>query len=308
LEAFHGAENIARGAAVTFLDETRTRLWRPEHLVDGFTSEGSLVAERDWLAQLSERRVLTAEWERISGESVRALEVVRRRAAGLAGTLVLGGIAAGAWFLLRAKKARQREVELLRQQISRDLHDEIGSHLGSIRLMSEMALREEDGGESLQEIHRLAGEAAESMRGIIWLVSEGDSPGLLSLAEAIRRSAATPLKGVSWELHVDRMEEAEAATTAPLEFHRQVFLIFREAVHNIARHARASRVTIRLGWRARRFHLCIEDDGSGFDPDSVAGGYGLVNLRHRAQSLGGSLEIQSTPAKGTRITLESPLR
>ncbi len=304
LQAFQGRENLARGARVTCLDETTTAQWHAEHLVDGLTSAGALLPEAEWLAALSERRELTAELGRVSALSDRASEVARARAAGLAVAVGLGGLAAAGLLLRRMKRARQREMEALRQRISRDLHDEIGSHLGSIRLMSELALRDNSGDEALQEIHRLAGEAAESMRGIIWLVREGDAPRLASLAEAMRQSAAALLKGVEWEVQV---QDGDESATASLEFHRQVFLLFREAVHNIARHAGAAAVQVRIGWQANRFHLEVEDDGCGFDAKAVTAGNGLANLRHRAETLGGTVQIRSAAGQGTRITLEAAL-
>ncbi len=304
LQALQGGRDIAHGAVVRSLDETVTEQWRGEHLVDGSTSAGLLLPEEAWLAALSEKRELTEEARSVSALSLQAREHARKRAAWLAACIALGALVAG-WFWIRhQKRARQLELDLLRQRISRDLHDDIGSHLGSIRLMSELALRENGGDESLHEIHRLAGEAAESMRGIIWLVREGDAPRLSSLADAIRQSAAALLKGVEWEMEV---QAGNAASTASLEFHRQAFLFFREAAHNLARHSGAARALICLQWEARRFQLRIEDDGRGFDPGAVATGHGLANLRHRAQTLGGTLQIESAPGRGTCITLEAQL-
>lgn len=304
LQAFAAGKNIARSAAVTSSDDTITPSWRPENLVDGRSSSGELMDEAAWLAHLSTRRE--------NGEQLTDLEFRHRmetlkaqvRAAGLATGIVVASLVAGFLLLLRFRRSRRQEMEGLRQRISRDLHDEIGSHLGSIRLMSELALREDGSSESLEEIHRLAGEAAESMRGIIWLVREGDAPRLSSLAEAMRQSAATLLKGTEWILHAP---VADDAATASLEFHRQVFLFFREAAHNIARHARATQTTIELRWDARRFTLRINDNGIGFDTEAISAGNGLANLRHRAGVLKGTLKIDSAPGKGTRIHLEAPL-
>jgi signal transduction histidine kinase len=86
-----------------------------------------------------------------------------------------------------------------------------------------------------------------------------------------------------------------------------VFLLFREAAHNIARHAKASQVEIEMSWQSRRLHLQIEDNGCGFDVAAVTAGNGLANLRHRAEVIGGALQVTSEPGKGTRITLEASL-
>ncbi|RFC42753.1 MAG: Signal transduction histidine kinase [Verrucomicrobia bacterium] len=304
IQAFGGGKNLALGSAVRSLDETTTVAWKSEHLVDGLSSSGVLIDESEWLSGLSKRRELMAELGALTRAQASALGLAQTRAVWLAGLIFLGGASFAVVAVLHSRRVREREMETLRQRISRDLHDEIGSHLGSIRLMSELALREGEASESLDEIHRLAGEAAESMRGIIWLVREGDAPKLTSLVEAMRQSAAALLKGIDWHLQAPGGDDAIAAS---LTFHRQVFLLFREAVHNIAKHANATRVEIELSWQSKRFRLCMVDNGRGFDVAAVTAGNGLANLRHRAEVIGGELGVISEPGKGTRITLESAL-
>ena len=310
LQAFDGGQDIALGARVTSSDDTITPSWSREGLVDGRGSSGALLDEASWLAALSQRREIDRQLAVLDAAHASALLVAHARAGYLAVACAVIGLAGGFVLLQRSRRSRRQEMEALRHRISRDLHDEIGSHLGSIRLMSELALREGADTESMEEIHRLAGEAAESMRGIIWLVREGDAPKLASLVEAMRQSATSLLKGIDWHLQTPSSDES---TTASLEFHRQVFLFFREAAYNIARHAKATKVTIEVTWQAKHFHLRIDDNGCGFDADAVTAGNGLANLRHRAEVLGGTLRIrsfdcQSKPqAPGTQITLDAPL-
>ena len=310
LQVFDGGKDIALGASVAASDDTITSSWSPEGLVDGRSSSGLLLGEEQWLAELSKRRDFEGRLASLDSAITGAIRKGQEHAAYLLLTLAALVIIAALAFLLRLRRLRRLEMETLRHRISRDLHDEIGSHLGSIRLMSELALREGADTESMEEIHRLAGEAAESMRGIIWLVREGDAPKLASLVEAMRQSATSLLKGIDWHLQTPSSDES---TTASLEFHRQVFLFFREAAYNIARHAKATQVTIDITWQAKHFHLCIDDNGCGFDADAVTAGNGLANLRHRAEVLGGTLRIrsfdcQSKPqAPGTQITLDAPL-
>jgi signal transduction histidine kinase len=302
LQAFAGGKNIAPGGAVTSSDDTISATWRPEFLVDGRSSSGALLQEEAWLGNLSNRRQYTQDLTELDREHALALALAQARATWLGCSAAVMALVLVFLAILRTKRFRRLEMETLRQRISRDLHDEIGSHLGSIRLMSELALRDGSDTGSLEEIHRLAGEAAESMRGIIWLVREGDAPKLTSLLEAMRQSAAALLKGIDWHLNAPACRDPD---TASLEFHRQVFLFFREAAHNISRHAQATRVMITAATHGRRFHLQIEDNGCGFDTAAVAAGNGLANLRHRAEVLGGTLHISSEPGKGTRITLEA---
>ncbi len=301
LQAFDSGKNIAPEAVITSSDDTITPSWSRTGLIDGRSSSGILLDEASWLADLSQRRQITDELATLEVQRTTAQAMAQSRAAWLASAVFCIAIGTVWLLVLRARQSRRREIESLRHRISRDLHDEIGSHLGSIRLMSELALRDGSASDSLEEIHRLAGEAAESMRGIIWLVREGAAPPLTSLVEAMRQSADALLKGITWHLEATDGNSA----TASLEFHRQVFLLFREAAHNISRHAHAAQVRIEVHWKAKHFHLHIEDNGCGFDVAAITAGNGLANLQHRATVLGGTLQITSSPSNGTRITLEA---
>lgn len=302
LQAFDRGKNIVRNAVITASDDTLTPSWSPAGLIDGRSSSGLLLDEAAWLAELAQRRQLTDELATLDVQRAAALARAQHRAAWLAGALLFLVLIIALLLVLRSRRSRRREIESLRHRISRDLHDEIGSHLGSIRLMSELALRDGSASDSLEEIHRLAGEAAESMRGIIWLVREGDAPPLTSLVEAMRQSAAALLKDIDWKFESPNSGDS---ATASLEFHRQVFLFIREAAYNIARHAHATQVRIEVSWKVKHFHLHLEDNGCGFDVAAITAGNGLANLQHRATVLGGSLQITSRPGRGTRITLEA---
>jgi two-component system, NarL family, sensor histidine kinase UhpB len=87
-----------------------------------------------------------------------------------------------------------------------------------------------------------------------------------------------------------------------------VFLIFKEALTNAARHASARRIEVEIALGARELLLEIRDDGRGFDPRAPRGGRGLSNLARRAAELRATLEIDSAPGRGTRIALRVPLR
>ena len=102
--------------------------------------------------------------------------------------------------------------------------------------------------------------------------------------------------------------DAIAGVLTPEEDHELV-QIAREALSNVARHARASRATLSVNREGDRIRLCVEDDGAGFDPGErrASGHFGLSNLRDRAAALGGSATIESARGKGTRIIVELPI-
>jgi signal transduction histidine kinase len=88
---------------------------------------------------------------------------------------------------------------------------------------------------------------------------------------------------------------------------RQVYLIFKEAIHNIVRHSGARRVEVGLGSSKEGFALRVVDDGRGFDPAVRHEGNGLVNMRRRAAAVDGRVQLQSAPGRGTVLTLTVPL-
>ncbi|QIF04992.1 discoidin domain-containing protein [Roseimicrobium sp. ORNL1] len=308
MEVLSSGKNMAIGMPVTFLDETNTGSWNRTRLVDGEVAQGRLVEPLSWHQKLAERVKLEEELVKLEAERSAALAVAHERALWIGGTLLTFALATALAMMQRGRQERRRELEALRQRIARDLHDEVGSHLGSISLASELALRQQDLGEetrqALDEMQRSAKQAAESMRGILWLVREGGEPSLLRLMQALRESAAAQLHGVDWELQV---KEPVADRTASLEFHRHVFLFFKEAMHNIARHARATEVRMVAEWDEHNFDLRIEDNGAGFDARRKGDGSGLANMQHRAEALRGRMELATVPGRGTTITLNAQL-
>jgi signal transduction histidine kinase len=323
LQVYSGGKNAALGAAVSSLDSIERGSWSPRFLVDGFNSQHQLAEPAGWLRDLSRRREAVLELAAAETRQQRLAAALGRSALRwFAGGLLLLGAAAG-FGLHRARRARRREVERLRQHIAGDLHDEIGSNLGSIALLSEMALRQPAGARAdLTEINRVARETAASMRDIVWLIKPGaNTPE--DLVAKFRETAGVMLAGLDWQLDCESL-----ASPLSLDCKRHALLIFKEALHNIRRHAAAERVAIRLAEHDGLLEMEIADDGSGFDPGAVSAvadpcdapvaglcqagkvistGHGLESLRHRAQAMGGGLKIESSPGKGARIIVRMKL-
>jgi signal transduction histidine kinase len=191
-------------------------------------------------------------------------------------------------------------VERLRLRIASDLHDSVGSNLSSIALLSEM-LRERTGSAGLErrQLERITSAAREtigSLREIIWLVD----PEHDNAADLVTRMRATANDLVQ---DVDLRFAAGDIGRRRLEplFVRHVFLLYKEALHNVTRHAGASRVAIEVGVDGDQLGLRVEDDGVGFDVTGSTGGHGLNSMRRRAADAGGTLEIDSAPGRGTRV-------
>jgi ligand-binding sensor domain-containing protein len=197
------------------------------------------------------------------------------------------------------------EMERMRLRIASDLHDDIGSSLGSIALITDMVRKTlppgQKSGQQLLDASSAARRTADSLRDIVWLISP-DHDKLDDIVLRMKDAAAKLLVGT--EYRFDCPEE-RFASGLDMEFRRHVWLIYKETLHNIAKYAKANRVDIGITAQNRVFHLRIRDDGVGFDPSAPASGNGLRNLRARAAKLGGSIAIESAPGRGTLVLLEA---
>ena len=140
------------------------------------------------------------------------------------------------------------------------------------------------------------------MREIVWFIS----PGALTRGELVARmheSSPLLLGGIAFDF--DAPPEWRAGE-CPLEFARNVWLIFKESLHNVARHSGVRRVTIRVAEPDGGFELEVRDDGRGFIESDVEPGNGQINLRRRAADLRGTLRIGSPPGRGTTVHLSIP--
>lgn len=307
IEVFSGDKNLARSAAVTATPDRRDRPeQRPASLiVDGYTSYGRLLPLSTWFERWQSRRRLQDQISELETHRIRHDDLARRRAwllaAGL--SLLLPGI--GLTFAFVERRKRARALRNLRNRLAQDLHDEIGSNIAGIAMISETAatqsgpLQKED----WQEVNRIARETTEAMREVLWLVGARteSGPDFVSL---LQRTAQRLLTGLS--IHWTSLPE-HVPSTWPPESRRQVFLFFKEALTNIARHAHARQVHLALEFTGDELRFDIRDDGQGFNPRQKATGIGLASMKERAKSLHAHLTLDSQPAVGTHIRLVAPL-
>ena len=213
---------------------------------------------------------------------------------------------AGAVWVHRARVARLVEIERVRSNIALDLHDDIASNLSQITIFSEIAMREA-GPDSraaapLARIAETARDTVESIGDIVWSIrpqKEGD------LSQRIRRFGSDALTSRQIGVAFRISEEIQHLRLEP-NARRQVYLIYKEAVHNTVRHAKATAVEISMSVVKGELVLKIGDNGKGMA--SLEEGNGLPGMRGRALSLGGRLEIHSSVGEGTEVELRAPLK
>ncbi|MFT5105037.1 MAG: signal transduction histidine kinase [Pseudoalteromonas tetraodonis] len=302
LQVFAGSENVALGKTVTALDEVEGDSWSKAGLVDGFDSRHRLKDdELGWLRGIVRRQHLVQEQAAAEKRLTEEIGAVVNHLIWLASVIGIGLVAIAGIVLVRGRAARKHETDRLRERIASDLHDEIGSSLGTIALLSEIGGGEGD----LAEINRVARETAAAMQDIAWVI-RGGHDNVDDLLLRMREVAAAAMQKINFTFNVTPDEISDRKIS--LEFKRNTLLFFKEALHNLIRHSRATKAAVQIDIARDLCCLNIDDNGVGFDLDSqdTQFGSGLKNMRKRAEALGGECSISSELGAGTRIQLSVP--
>ena len=204
------------------------------------------------------------------------------------------------------RASRERLVALQdeeRRRLERDVHDGAQQHLVALavnlRLASTLARRDPvRAAELLTQQAAAAGEAVDTVR----TLSRGIYPALLTergLPAALAAAAATSPLPVQ--------VEAEGVGRHPVATEAALYFACLEALQNAVKHSAATRVHVRVSAGPGTVTVVVEDDGLGFDPDRVALGAGLTNMRDRLDDVGGELRLQSAPGSGVRVCATAPV-
>lgn len=302
-EVIHDGTNIALRCPVV-TSNTRisfphdaTRVWSDAGLTDGYSSTGKIMPLRQWAEQLSKRFDLLSEQGTLLAERDKIVSRFHNlflfSGFSLLGFAIVGMIV----WQIRIRLNNRRQMVALRRRISSDLHDEVGSNLATIALLSEMA----PSAGHLDDISRLSRETSQSLREIVE-ITLAPKRARKPISERLREIASLMLREHQWTF------EGSTSPEIDLEQRRNLVFYFKESLHNVIRHARANRVHIAIEEANGMFHLNITDDGQGMrDPSADLAG-NLHTLRQRADSLRGVLRVESSPDQGTRLMLVFPLR
>ena len=212
---------------------------------------------------------------------------------------------------LSAKLITAQEEE--RRSIARELHDEVGQVLTAIKVELTVAQRsiEASGGNAdlLADVRNITEGAVATVRDLSHLLHPAllDDLGLASAVEWLLRGFSRRHDIRAEVLH-DRMDERMAP-----ELEASVYRIVQEALNNVVKHARATTCRVYLQRLPTTLLVTVEDDGSGFDETEVSragarAGLGLIGIRERAKQLRGTVRLESAPGRGTRLTVELPVR
>jgi ligand-binding sensor domain-containing protein len=202
---------------------------------------------------------------------------------------------------------RLKKLERIRLQIANDLHDEIGSSLGTISFIGYEISKDGISGSKLKdlgiELNSISKSTVDSMRDIIWFINP-QNESFEKLVEYMKDFAAKILHTIDFSFDAG---QAVLVSDLHLRIKRNLYLIFKETLNNIVKHSKASKVEIHLMNRNNELMLIIVDNGTGFDSSKEFTGMGLSSITKRAKEIGGNLEIESKLKLGTTTKLTIPL-
>ena len=204
---------------------------------------------------------------------------------------------------------RQREAAEVRTRIARDVHDQLGSDLTKLVMLSgevKALAREDPSGtvRSADDIERVAGEANRSLGDIVWAI-DPHHDSLAGLTERVRAHCERMLKW-SYVAHtINCAHEGPDRTLGPA-VKRDIYLILREALNNAIKYSKATRIDVRFRTSAASLEFEVKDNGVGLPADNNSG-HGLANMRHRASACGAELTVESRAGEGTRVRLSMTL-
>jgi signal transduction histidine kinase len=304
VEIWSGNLNVAAGRTITV---RHSGLDFPiQELTDGFGSGRQILPIHSWLTQLTERAKLEKEVaELTSSASKMAAESELNTTWGAA-------IALGLTFLIpvaiveRRRLVSRTHLDKLRKRIASDLHDDIGSNLGSISLIARSAKRDlerlhgpEGIASDLGEMETIARESSLAMRDIVWLL-ERRQDTIGDLVQRMRDCAARLLRETDYSL---LCRSSKTAAKLTLDAKRHLFLFYKEALHNIVKHSRATTVTVKLYDSRDQLVLEVSDNGVGLPRGKGDQMAAVKKLSDRARVLEGTLHVDSTPGAGTTLRL-----
>ncbi len=201
------------------------------------------------------------------------------------------------------------KVQKVRNRIATDLHDDIGATLTNINMLSEISRknleRPQEAEKFLQRISEEVTSSSQALNDIIWNVnSRNDSMEEILLR--MRRYAAELFDNSITDFHLN-LDETVAGKKINMEQRRDVYLIYKESMNNIFKHASANNVWVDVQWQNGKLYLKIKDDGKGFDSSVVTNRNGLRNIHSRTEKWKGITLIKTSPGNGTFIEIILPV-
>jgi signal transduction histidine kinase/ligand-binding sensor domain-containing protein len=217
---------------------------------------------------------------------------------------LVAALLAGTVYLFEQYRLRQAmAIERLRLRIATELHDDIGANLSQIAILTEV-VRRDDSKSMLAEVPIIARETVELMSDIVWAVNPRHD-GFDALLLRMRRFAGDTLGAADIDLD---FSEPENGFVMPLDLRRPIYLVFKEAIHNIAKHSGATSAIVNIALKGSELRMEIADNGCGLDPLRLTDGDGLTNIDRRVREARGIATWETAAGAGTKLIVTIPIR
>jgi len=220
--------------------------------------------------------------------------------------LLLFAVLIGLYALYRYRINQLLQLQMVRNEISKDLHDDVGSTLSSISILSQVArdkMREghqEQSSSIMTKINSYAQEMVEKMGDIVWAVNAGNE-SIEDIGQRLKNAflETAGSRGIQMQFQIDPILEKRIL---PVQVRKNIYLICKEALNNAIKYSDCHNIIVGFKLHGSRMVIGIEDDGNGFDLRTVSRGNGLGNMRERAGEIRGEFTIDSATT-GTRVNL-----
>lgn len=304
IEVWSQGNNLAKGLPLT--RNCKEGSLSITTLTDGYTSGKLISPYATWLGQLAERGRIERELDILKpSQHQRAFESELNATWGSA--MILGLTFLIPVFIVERRRLMSRDqLDHIRKRIASDLHDDIGSNLGSISLIARTARKDlvrqhgpEGIADDLGEVESIARESSLAMRDIVWLL-ERRQDTIGDLVQRMRETAGRLLREIDYTVEC---KSHKAAAKLSLDAKRHLFLFYKEAIHNVLKHSQANCVSIRLWDVDDKLALEILDNGIGLPMCNTPDRASVRKLEDRARVLDGLLEVISSKESGTQIRL-----
>ena len=196
-------------------------------------------------------------------------------------------------------------IEKLKTKLAADLHDNIGSGLTEISILSELARKDFEGSTNenvygkLRNISDVARQLVDSMSDIVWVVNpKRDS--LHDLLVRLKDSYSDILSSYGISFRIINLDKIERLPL-PMEYRQNLYLIFKEGINNAIKHSRCKKMSLEANVRNNVLELTLTDDGIGLSTENIEYGNGIKNIEARSKNIGGKLKWKSSAESGTTI-------
>lgn len=298
--------NLAKTAFFTTNSPQKLPAWNIKNINDGFASRGKLVQLLPWVKQLNQRRLLLMEFEVTQNKLQNHYQSYEDLFKWLVASFILLLIIFLIFWIYRTRLLKQLELETIKTQIANDLHDGLGSDLSGVSLLSQLLenpkLSHDQALVNIKNIQSTANRMMTTLRDIVHFLHPGENNQCLLPHMKDQADLFFQKQQIIWELSGEVYFEKLST-----QVKYAIFMIYKEALHNIYKHAQAQKILIKIHAQPKQVEMIIGDDGLGFDFAKKSKGLGLNSMKVRSRKIGASLNFSKNQNYSTLLTLKLTL-